>query len=192
VVGEPDQVQLGAFTDVGGDGVGGQVLEGVRDDVGLVEVDPAGQDRRAQVGVVLVEGAGEPVEALAGLVVVAGGRGVPVAGGAGADLLGDVAGGGHHRQQQPLGAGDDGGQLAHRGGLVGGGHEGGVEGGGLVEFLGDARDDVQQRVLWVCVVSGFHGVILRGNAIDRNRCSSYPQTNSENSISTGITATSGP
>jgi hypothetical protein len=80
-----------------------------------------------------------------------------------ADLapIGDVARGGHDGEQQSLGAVEDRRQLAHRGGLVRGRHEGGVEGGGLVEFLGDARDDVQQRVLLVFVVSGFHGVILR-------------------------------
>ena len=107
VVGEGDQVQLGAFADLGGDGgvVGGELVEGVRDHHRLVEVDPPVQDRCLEVYVGLVEGAGEPVQADAGSVVVAGGGGVPVAGRPGGALLGDVTGGGHHGEQQPLGAG---------------------------------------------------------------------------------------
>ncbi|UUZ58051.1 hypothetical protein [Nocardioides sp. B-3] len=113
-----------------------------------------------------VEGPGEVVEADAGSVVVAGGGGVPVADAFGAVFVGDVSGGCHDGEQESLGAGDERGELTHRGGFVGGGDEGRVEGGGLVELIGKARDNVQQRVLVNIVVGGFHDVILRLKSID--------------------------
>ena len=93
---------------------------------------------------------------------------------AGAVLVGDVAGGGHHRQQQPLGAGHERRQLAHRGGLVACGHEGRVEGGGFVELVGNARDNVQQRVL-LCCRGRFPWRNSTPKPMNRNRCSSCPQ-----------------